>query len=49
MKEKRADSLPADADELANIVETNSETTVSDLGEGIEEPIITPSENETSN
>ena len=49
MKEKRADSLPADADELANIIETNSETSVSDLGDEVEEPIVTPSENETSN
>ena len=49
MKDKRADSLPADADELANIIEVNSETTVLDLGNEVEEPIATSSENETSN
>ena len=49
MEEKRADSLPADADELADIIENGDETIVSDLEAEVEEPIVIPSEDETSN
>ena len=49
MKDKRADSLPADADELANVIENGDETIVSDLEAEVEEPIAIPSEDETSN
>lgn len=48
MKEKRADSLPADADELATIIE-NANSNLEDLVEEGEEPIVIPSEDETSN
>ena len=49
MKEKRADSLPADADELATILENNANSNLEDLVEEGEEPIVIPSEDETSN
>lgn len=48
MKEKRADSLPADADELATIIE-NANSNLEGLLEDEEEPIVIPSEDETSN
>ena len=49
MKEKRADSLPADADELATILENNANSNLEGLLEDEEEPIVIPSEDETSN
>lgn len=48
MKDKRADSLPADADELATIIE-NANSNLENLVEEGEEPVVIPSEDETSN
>ena len=48
MKDKRADSLPADADELATIIE-NANSNLEDHLEDEEETVIIPSEDETSN